>query len=34
MNDALTFILSIVSLLVLYWIFFGEKRMKNKMEGK
>jgi len=34
MEDALVWILSILSILVLYWIFFGEKLMKKKLEGK
>ncbi len=34
MVDLLVFILSIVSLFVLYWIFFGERKLKKKMEEK
>jgi len=34
MADLLVFILSLLSFFVLYWIFFGEKLMKKKMEGK
>jgi len=32
MNDMLLLILSIIGLLVLYWIFFGERKFKEKLE--
>jgi hypothetical protein len=32
MGDTLVFILSLISLFVLYWIFFGEKKLKQKMK--
>ncbi len=32
MGDLLVFILSLISLFVLYWIFFGEKILKDKMK--
>lgn len=32
MSDGLVFILSLISIFVLYWIFFGERKLKQEMK--